>query len=233
VSDLTSELQAMADNAAHQARPLAAADVIRRGDRRRRRTIAQQSLGGLSVAGVAAVAIFAGVAGGVPVAPASSSGASPAGHTLAETTSSRAGAMTISAKYLYEPHGRIKLLSVTYSGDAQVAVRKPSLLFEFGSGNPQGAPPATNRQQRQSTNLRGLPVIIFFFVNLRPAALHDFTGSLAAREIALLNKTGDLSGGETLSVTLSSGAKPTAPTGNQVSLRPVMQDDFVLTTGSR
>jgi hypothetical protein len=230
VSDLTGELQAMADHAAHQARPLAAADVIRRGDRRRRRTIAQQSLGGLSVAGVAAVAILAGVAGGVPVAPASSSGASPAGHTLAETTSSRAGDMTISAKYLYEPHGRIKLLSVTYSGDAQVAVRKPSLLFEIGAGNPQVAPPATNRQQRQSTNLRG---IFLFFVNLRPAALHDFTGSLPARDIALLNKTGDLSGGETLSVTLSSGAKPTAPTDKQVSLRPVMQDDFILTTGSR
>lgn len=230
MSDLTSELQAMADNAARQARPLAAADVIRRGDRRRRRTIAQQSLGGLSVASVAAVAIFAGVAGGVPVAPASSSGATPAGHTLTETTSSRAGDMTIQAKYRYEPHGRIKLLSVTYSGDAQVAVRKPSLLFEFGSGNPQGTPPATNRQPRQPTKLRGY--VFLFFVNLRSAALHDFTGSLPVRDIAFLNKNGGLSGGETLSVTLSSRVKPTAPAGKQVSLRPVMQDDFVLTTGS-
>ena len=33
MSDLTSELQQMADDAARQARPLAAADVIRRGDR--------------------------------------------------------------------------------------------------------------------------------------------------------------------------------------------------------
>lgn len=59
MSDLTGELQRMADHAARQARPLAAADVIRRGDRRRRLSVARQYLGGLSVAVVIAAVILA------------------------------------------------------------------------------------------------------------------------------------------------------------------------------
>lgn len=57
--DLTDELQWMADDAARQARPLTVADVIRRGDRRHRRSLALQSLGVLSVAGVVTAAIVA------------------------------------------------------------------------------------------------------------------------------------------------------------------------------
>jgi hypothetical protein len=60
--DLTSELQQMADDAARQARPLAAAEVIRRGDRRRRRSITRRSLGGLSATGVIAAAIIGVIA---------------------------------------------------------------------------------------------------------------------------------------------------------------------------
>jgi hypothetical protein len=63
VSELTSELQRMADDAASQARPPAAAEIIRQGDRRR--SLTRQSLGGLSVAGIvgASVALSLGLTG--------------------------------------------------------------------------------------------------------------------------------------------------------------------------
>jgi hypothetical protein len=68
VSELTSELQRMADDAARQARPPAAADIIRQGDRRRRRSLTRQSLGALSAAGVvgAGVALGLGLTGSGP-----------------------------------------------------------------------------------------------------------------------------------------------------------------------
>jgi hypothetical protein len=58
----------MADGAARQARPLAAAEIIRQGDRRRRRSLTRQSLGGLSAAGVvgAGVALGLGLTGSAP-----------------------------------------------------------------------------------------------------------------------------------------------------------------------
>jgi alpha-D-ribose 1-methylphosphonate 5-triphosphate synthase subunit PhnH len=59
VPDLTRELQRMAEDAGRQAPPLAAADVIRQGDRRRRRSLRWQSLGGLSVAVIVAAVLLA------------------------------------------------------------------------------------------------------------------------------------------------------------------------------
>jgi hypothetical protein len=54
--DLTDELQRMAGEAARQAQPLTAADLLHRGDRRRRRALTQWSAGGataaIAVAGV-------------------------------------------------------------------------------------------------------------------------------------------------------------------------------------
>jgi hypothetical protein len=66
--ELTSELQRMADDAGRQARPLAAAEIIRQGDRRRRRSRTRRSLGGLSAAGVvgAGVALGLGLSGSAP-----------------------------------------------------------------------------------------------------------------------------------------------------------------------
>jgi hypothetical protein len=68
VPELTSELQRMADDAARQARPPAAADIIRQGDRHRRRSLTRQALGGLSAAGVvgAGVALSLGLTGSAP-----------------------------------------------------------------------------------------------------------------------------------------------------------------------
>ena len=65
MSELTSELQRVADDAARQARPPAAAEIIRQGDRRLRRSLTRRALGGLSAAGVvgAGVALSLGLAG--------------------------------------------------------------------------------------------------------------------------------------------------------------------------
>jgi hypothetical protein len=80
--DLTSELQQMADDAARQVRPLAAAEVIRRGDRRRRRSIRRLSLGGLSATGVIAAVII----GVIALLPASHPASHPAHAQLAAWT---------------------------------------------------------------------------------------------------------------------------------------------------
>ena len=60
--ELTEELQRMADDAAGAARPLAADDVIRQGQRRHRRAIVGRSFGALSVAGLAAAVVVAVIA---------------------------------------------------------------------------------------------------------------------------------------------------------------------------
>jgi hypothetical protein len=80
--DLTSELQQMADDAARQARPLTAAEVIRRGDRRRRRSITRLSLGGLSATGVIAAVII----GVIALLPVSHPASHPAHAQLAAWT---------------------------------------------------------------------------------------------------------------------------------------------------
>ncbi|HEY6311872.1 MAG TPA: hypothetical protein VIY52_13850 [Streptosporangiaceae bacterium] len=80
--DLTSELQQVADDAARQARPLAVAEVIRRGDRRRRRSITRLSLGGLSATGVVA-AVIVGV---IALLPASHQPSPPVHAQLAAWT---------------------------------------------------------------------------------------------------------------------------------------------------
>jgi hypothetical protein len=59
VSDLTSELQRVADDAAGRARPIAAEAVMQEGDRRRRRAVAGRYAGGLSAAGIVAAAALA------------------------------------------------------------------------------------------------------------------------------------------------------------------------------
>jgi hypothetical protein len=102
VSNLTSELQRMADGAARQARPPAAADIIRQGDRHRRRSLTRQSLGGLSAAGVvgAGVALGLGLTGS---APAHTTGTiRTAAFTLVNNANGTA-TLTINNNVLFEP----------------------------------------------------------------------------------------------------------------------------------
>jgi hypothetical protein len=102
VSQLTSELQRMADDAAGQARPLAAAEIIRQGDRRRRRSRTRRSLGGLSAAGVvgAGVALGLGLTGS---APAHATGTiRTAAFTLVRNATGTA-TLTINNDVMFEP----------------------------------------------------------------------------------------------------------------------------------
>src|ERR1700726_3987813 len=102
VSELTSELQRMADDADRQAGPLAAAEIIRQGDRRRRRSLARQSLGGLSVAGVAGVGVALGL-GLTGSAPAHGTGTiRTAAFTLVSNANGTA-TLTIKNNVLFEP----------------------------------------------------------------------------------------------------------------------------------
>ena len=102
MSNLTSELQRMADDASRQARPLAAAEIIRQGDRRRRRSLARQSLGGLSVAGVAGAGVALGL-GLTGSAPAHGTGTiRTAAFTLVSNANGTA-TLTIKNNVLFEP----------------------------------------------------------------------------------------------------------------------------------
>ena len=102
MSELTSELQRMADDAARHARPPAAAEIIRQGDRRRRRSLTRQSLGGLSAAGV----VGAGVALGVGLTGSAPTHATGTIRTAAFTLVSNANGtatLTINNNVLFEP----------------------------------------------------------------------------------------------------------------------------------
>jgi hypothetical protein len=102
VSELTSELQRMADDAARQARPPAAAEIIRQGDRRRRRSFTRQSLGGLSAAGV----VGAGVALGLGLTAAAPAHGKGTIRTVAFTLVSNANGtatLTINSNVLLDP----------------------------------------------------------------------------------------------------------------------------------
>jgi hypothetical protein len=70
--DLTSELRRMADDGARQARPPAADEIFARGERRRRHSIAGQSLGALSAAGVVGASVALGLSLTSGAAPAQS-----------------------------------------------------------------------------------------------------------------------------------------------------------------
>jgi hypothetical protein len=96
----------MAEDAARQARPPAAADIIRQGDRRRRRSLTRQSLGALSAAGVvgAGVALGAGLTAGSPPAPASHAAGTikTAAFTLVRHANGTA-TLTINNNVLFDP----------------------------------------------------------------------------------------------------------------------------------
>ena len=102
MSELTSELRRMADDAARQARPPAVAEIIRQGDRRRRRSLTRQSLGGLSAAGIAGAGVALGL-GLTGSAPAHGTGTiRTAAFTLVSNANGTA-TLTINPNVLLEP----------------------------------------------------------------------------------------------------------------------------------
>lgn len=110
--ELTSELQWMADDAARQAHPLPIAQIIREGNRRRRRTLTGQALGGLSVAGV----ISGGIA--LTLGPAGSTSTNGRGPSATETPN---GAATIRTA---------AFTLVSDANDRATLTMNPTLLFD-------------------------------------------------------------------------------------------------------
>ena len=105
MSELTSELRQMADDAARQARPPAAAEIIRQGDRRRRRSLTYQSLGALSAAGVvgAGVALGLGLTSSAPAQATHGTGIiQTAAFTLVRHANGTA-TLTINNNVLFDP----------------------------------------------------------------------------------------------------------------------------------
>lgn len=151
--ELTSELQQMAAAAARQARPPAVADIIRQGDRRRRRSRTWQSLGGLSVAGVVGtgVALGLGLAGS---APAHRMGTiRTAAFTLVANANGTA-TLTINPSVLLEPRtlqsdlAKDGIPAVVTTGSFCSSHPAPAGLFRVMSYNPgHGKPPQVPGQQ--------------------------------------------------------------------------------------
>jgi hypothetical protein len=106
VSELTSELRQLADDAARQARLPAAADIIRQGDLRRRRSRTHQSLGALSAAGVAGAGVALGLgltAGSAPARAAHGTGTiQTAAFTLVRHANGTA-TLTINNDVIFQP----------------------------------------------------------------------------------------------------------------------------------
>jgi hypothetical protein len=69
MSELGDELHRLAEQGAEQARPLPAAEIVRRGDQRRRRRMVGGTVAGLAVAGAITGGVLSGVAGGGSPAP--------------------------------------------------------------------------------------------------------------------------------------------------------------------
>ncbi len=186
MSDLSDEMRQLASDAAAQARPMAIADVIRRGDRRRTRTIAQRSLGGLSAVGLGAAVLFTGVTHH-PASNPAASGTVAGDQVLNVSTSSANGILAMRVKYRDLAHGKIKIESVTYSGSTKKALKFPGLMFTFGPGLTPG----------------NESVFVGFAVGLKPSQLHHFSGSLPRSIVKTLGR-GSLAESGSLGISLES-----------------------------
>lgn len=194
MSDLTGEMRQLAADAATAARPMAVAEVIRRGNRRRTRAIAQRSIGGLSAIALGAV-LFTGVTHHPGSAPAASS-AAVGSETVAVTRSSAGGQLTLEVKYRILPTRKVKVLSATFSGDSKRALtKKTTLITAFGPGlNPPRKP----------------NVSIVFSTPLHLGSPHQFSGSVPAKDIKLVNKDDLLAKNGAVSASLQTVVKWTS-----------------------
>jgi hypothetical protein len=176
VVDLTSELQQIADDAARQARPVAAAEVIRRGDRRHRRSITRLSLGSLS-----ATAVIAAVAIGViALLPASHQPSRPAHAQLAAWTVVKQadGTVLVKIRQFRDPAG----LQATLRADgvpasvkfmpASLADKGPWAIVHF-KGNPCREY-SGGEGQAQNVVTGGSPFTVGMFVH--PSAIPSDAG---------------------------------------------------------
>ena len=174
--DVASELQQMADDAASQARPLAAAEVIRRGDRRHRRSITRLSLGGLSVTAVIAAVII----GVIALLPASHQASHPAHAQLAAWTVVKQadGTVLVKIREFRDPAG----LQATLRADgvpasvkfmpANLADKGPWAIVHF-KGNPCREY-SGGEGQAQNVVTGGSPFTVGMFIH--PSAIPSGAG---------------------------------------------------------
>jgi hypothetical protein len=193
VSDLNGELLHMVAAGADQARPLTVAEVIRRGNRRRARTIGQRSLGGLSVLSVGVAIVMTGAAHGPAGSPAASTSSSIL--TLTGTSSSPAGTMTVTVKYRDEPRNKIEVLSVSYSAHTRALIKHGGVLVGFGPSFP-----SLDGRSRRSGSQR---VLLFGVLTPAGSGSHNFSGSLSRNVLAPTRKGGGLSSDDALRVALT------------------------------
>lgn len=200
MSDLTGELLRMAAEGADRARPLAVADVMRRGNRRRARAIGQRSLGGLSVLGVGLAVVMAGAlypGHGSSSRPAS--GGATGGITLTETTRSPAGTMTVQVRYRDEARDKIKPLSITFAGKSEAVKEHAFAVVRFGPVVPSG--PTQNPGCAPSRS--SLAIALRVRVNKNG----DFAGSFTQRLLRLITQHGGLCGNEVIRLSLIKAAQ--------------------------
>src|ERR1700683_356135 len=207
MSDLSSQLRQVAGDAAAQARPLAVAEVIRRGNRRRQRVIAQRSLSGLSAVGIGAAFVLTG-ATSHPTAPESA--AASRELTATEQTTSALGKITIVVKYTDESRARLKLNSIAYSIHSNAAVKHPQVVLTFRQVDAGG---------------KGIAAV-FLGVIGHSGDQHNFDGKLPAKVLNIVHLKGKgLTSGLNVSVGLmKQGKHPSISIG----ARSIIQEGVIL-----
>jgi hypothetical protein len=181
--DLSDELRRVAADAASRATPAALADVIRRGNRRRRRVIGQRVAGGLSVLGLSAAVLVTGAVHG-PAGPASPSAGARV-TALTETTSSVAGKMTIQVRYRPAARHGIgsRLLSITYSGSSDASARHPVLVFMLTEPLNGACSVKVHGHGQPKGNGCRPPIVRTITLKLSRSELGHFTGSVPVRPL--------------------------------------------------
>ena len=141
-----------------------------------RRRVARRYVTGLSAAGLAAALALTAAVGDASASPA----ASPARVvTLTSSSSASTGQLTVKVKYQFERPGRIKPLSVTFSGGSKLSFRHPALVLSL---RPVLVPPV-----RRGPGPVGVQVHPFRLI-LRLRDVHNFSGALSARAVATIGK---------------------------------------------
>ncbi len=184
MSDLNDQLMHLATDAAGRARPAAVTEVIRRGNRRRTRTITQRSVSGLCALGIGAAAILSTMAGqhSTGQAPAAS-GSGTKLTTITEHTTSPGWNMTTTVTYRDERNGRIQIYSLTFSGWSKLGLKRPA--------------DATISASRLYSNKASIAVI-----QMKVKGTHDFSGELSPSLIKSFNSNRGFAATEIVTINL-------------------------------
>ena len=131
MTDLAREFRRLAEEAASRATPLPAAEVMRRGDRRRQRRVRQNAMLAICAsAAVIAAAVLTGAAGR-STKLASPEHAAQVSCTATVTEAVAAGHLTVCVNYLYDHDGKVRLQAVAASFGSKAGYGVPYFGFVF------------------------------------------------------------------------------------------------------